>query len=896
MARTARRSGLGLALLVVGALLFAVACVSFISAKHAGDVLTKACLAAKISLTEGDAQAAVVALDDAGITDETAWRLTTTCAETRTSAADAAKSPSAAEAARTGEVVLACSLASAELERGDPARALAILDGAKLSEDERAFACGATAKTAANLTASGLSAASLPGIIAVPSASSATAAQPGDEAGTPLETPPARVGTWWDEFTKSYISPVATVLTWSLASALALFVLARLLVPLPGWRNLRSSRRDRFVFGWLGWILLLFVPVFLTAVGVMVAAGVLSGASVALLLGSLGGLGLLASISVAAWLATLLRIFISVTAPQDSTLDRAQVMERVRILAGRRGGTIELPASADVTALGNSLTAISENPLLAGVQKVLLLLVGVVPWNAAIEVRGNRRASVIIARNGHTLSARQVIAEGAGLRALDDLPKPLTDADVLATFVAAEILMSVRPWYALDFEKGLYGATVAVSVALQHIAVAWYMRQPHSPEADDLLTTANGVDPFNRLAQASLMNARYRQSSDISTLVRYRKWVDTELSLSRSSKREGQPADELERGLLVTRAAIARNLAALLLARSPADTPEPEPSIAAPLKIEEATGWPPGRRGAWTFARTAADMARADHLRAQEAAESAEYADIHQIDARTRDARAAADRTHMHAERARLAAEQAYSRWAPRAAWQLARDAGASRRDAMHGAGDATAAKDAVLKAKAAAKLAADRRIHCNDALLGLKSLLAQLRIEEESLSAENVRATGKGDARVKDRAAQVRLVIQQKALVEMLLNLRPPVTEMGSLLKRQKELQSELSDDLDTGEDATAVRRAPALAYGFACYLTRWKGEKFDNDLVLELLETSIAIDTFAEFAKDDPELSTTGDPAGFDRFVARAATVLQDRKAKATDAPAAVATTKLV
>ncbi|MCY7413200.1 MAG: hypothetical protein LH471_09250 [Salinibacterium sp.] len=895
MAHTAKRSGLWLALVLVWALLVTVAGVSFVYAKNAGDALTKACEEAKTSLAEGDAKAAVAALEDTGITDKTAWQLPTTCAETLTEAASTAENPSTAEAERTAELALACSLATAELERGDPARALAILDGAKLSRVERAKACGATAATAANLTAAGLSAASLPSVVTVPSISSTRGTQADDEADTPPKTPPARVGTWWDEFTKAHTTPLATALNWALGAALALFVLARLLVELPGLRNLRSSRSDRGVFGVLGLALLLAVPLLLTAAGVLVAAGVISGGSVTWFFGALAGLGLVASVSLAAWLATRLRISISVTAPDDSKLDRAQVMERVRLLAGRRGGTIELPASTDVTALGNSLTAISANPWLAAVQKVLLFLIGVVPWDAAVEVKGDRRASVVVARNGRTLSARLVTTEGAGLRALDDLPKPLTDADVLATFVAAEILMSVRPVYARDFEKGLYGATEAVSVALQHIAVTWYMHKPYSLEADELLTTATGRDPFNRLAQASLMNARHRQSADIATLLMYRTWVDTELGLTQSSKRKGQPPDELKRGLLVTRAAIARNLAAPLLAEPQADASDPKSSIAAPLAVVEATGWPPGTRDAWKFARTAAATARAEHLRAQEAAESAEAADLPQMDEKMRDARGAADRTYTHAERARLAAEQAYSRLVPRTAWRLARRTDAARKEATQGADDATAAKNSVLKMATAAKLTAARKEMSGDAvLLSVDALLDRLRVEEESLGTRNARAARKGDGRVKDRTARIRLVIQQKALVAMLLNLRPPAAHTDQLLKRQAELQITLPDNLKTGEDAAAVRRAPTLAYGFACYLTRWMGEKFDNELVAELLETAIAVDAFAAFAKDDPELSTASDAAGFDKLVAKAATALHDRTAEAAEAAAATPATK--
>jgi hypothetical protein len=774
--RTSRRSGrwLAIVLVVVTASIVLFAWGSFMPARSEGDKLTAACAKAKTSLDEGEAKAALDTFEEAKITDETAWRLPSACAKTRSDAEDAADDPSADTAARSAEVALVCSLATADLERGDPARALATLNGANFKEGELAKGCGATATIAEELAAAGLGAASLPSVVVPPSTPPASGEQADDDADTPSKTPPARIGTWWDEFAHGYTSPMATVLTWLLGSALALFVLARLLVELPGLRSLRTARSDRCVFGWLGWVLLLVAPLLLTATGIMVAGGVVSGDTLAGLFGALAGLCLLASVALAAWLATLLRISISVVAPDGSELDKAQVMERVRMLAGDRGGSIEIPGSTDVAELGTSLSAMSEKEWVAAVQKVLLYLVGVVPWNAAVDVKGDRRASVIIARNRRTLSARRVITEGAGMRALEDLPKPLTDVDVLATFVAAEILMSIRPWYALDFAKGIYGATDADSVALQHIAVTWFMRKPHSPHAEELLATATRRDPFNSLAQASLMNARHRQSSDVATLVRYRGWVDTELGLGHSSERKRQPADKLERGLLVTRAAITRNLAALGLVEEPTGTAVSESPPPASMEVVEAVGWPP------------------------------------------------------------------------------------------------------VLK--------------------GGKTLLDRLGNEEELLGARIARNTAKGDEQVREQIARIRLVIQQKALVAMLLK-QPELADgvRNGLLKRRTQLQSTLADDLTKGNDAAVVRRVPALAYGFACYLTRWVGTEFDDELVAGLLDTAITVDTYAVFAKDDPELSTAIDAAGFGKLVVKAATALEARAPHAVDTPPIVPAAKL-
>jgi hypothetical protein len=893
---------------VVTASIVVFALWSFIHAKVAGDALTAACATAKASLDEGEAKDALDTFEEATITEETAWRLPTACARTRSDAEDAADDPSADTAARNAEVALVCSLATADLERGDPARALATLNSANLKEGELAKGCGATATIAEELTAAGLDAASLPSVVVPLSTPPASGEQANDDSDTPSKAPPARVGTWWDEFTKGYTSPIATVLTWLLGGALALFVLARLLVELPGLRSLRTARSDRRVFGWLGWVLLLVAPLLLTATGIMVAAGVVSGDTLAGLFVATAGLGLVASVALAAWLASLLRISISVVTPDGLKLDRAQVMERVRILTGDRGGSIEIPGSADVTDLGTSLSAMSDKEWVAAVQRVLLFLVGVVPWNAAVDVKGDRRASVVVARNRRTLSARRVITEGAGMRALEDLPKPLTEVDVLATFVAAEILMSIRPWYALDFAKGIYGATDADSVALQHIAVTWFMRKPHSPQAEELLATATRRDPFNRLAQASLMNARHRQSSDVATLMGYRGWVDAELGLGHSSEHKSQPADKLERGLLVTRAAITRNLAALLLAKKPAVATASESPTAAPMEVVEAVGWPPGRRGAWTFARTAAASAREEHLQAQQAAKIAEAAKAAEtketaaaarqqnIDEAARKARTAAGRARSHAETARLAAERAYSRSDPHTAWLFARAADAAHKDTTKNADDAAAAKDDVLKLVAGARLDADRTTHRATVLIGVRTLLARLANEEELLDAQIARNTAKGDEQVSDQIARIRLVIQQKALVAMLLNeagLPDPIRR--GLLNRQATMQSTLADDLTQGNDSAVVRRVPALAYGFACYLTRWVGKEFDDELVAGLLDTAIALDAYAAFAKHDPELSTAGDAAGFGRLVIKAATALEARAPRAAATQAIVPAAKL-
>lgn len=83
----------------------------------------------------------------------------------------------------------------------------------------------------------------------------------------------------------------------------------------------------------------------------------------------------------------------------------------------------------------------------------------------------------------------------------------------------------MEPAYPDDFRAGLNGATKAKAVALQHIVQKWYLQEPASGQAVDLLRLAVGIDPRDRLSAATLQSALYRKSTDPEELLLYATWL-----------------------------------------------------------------------------------------------------------------------------------------------------------------------------------------------------------------------------------------------------------------------------------------------------------------------------------------------------------------------------------
>lgn len=338
--------------------------------------------------------------------------------------------------------------------------------------------------------------------------------------------PPKQWGDQWDKFITNYAGSFQSVAAFALAGWLGLFVLARLLVEAPWLRHRASSRGERRTAGWVGWLLLILTPVVLAVAGVATGGELLAWPPILGMFIAVGFLGLLGSVGVAAWLACLLKL--TVTAAEDKS-KQIQIVARLRELATNSSKNIEFQGSQTIGDVNQTLTDISQASWVATLQKVLMFLVGISPWVAIAQFSGSKQASVSLARNGRVILARSVRTDGPGLEMLG-APPPPADADaILAVFVAAEILLGMRPAYAKDFAPGLNGATEAQSVALQHVAARWYMSQATSAEAVALLRRAVAIDPSNELAIITLENACWRQSTSLDELVKYGHRLDARI-------------------------------------------------------------------------------------------------------------------------------------------------------------------------------------------------------------------------------------------------------------------------------------------------------------------------------------------------------------------------------
>lgn len=372
-----------------------------------------------------------------------------------------------------------------------------------------------------------------PGTAPAPSSTPSAPPSPTPTTNGPTPTPtdstaPERWSEQWDGFVTHNATPLAMLGSFLLGGWLALFVLARLLVETPMRRHLVSSRRFRRRIGVLGWTLLMLTPCFIAGAGMAVGAGWLVGPAVVVLFIALAALGLIASLSVAAWLATLLKL--TITVDEKSKLNQTQIVERLRGLASGGSGSIKIQSASTIENVSATLTDLSKADWISAVQKVVLFLVGISPWQVTVDA-GDREAFVGLARNGRTVHAATVQTAGSGLEPLRNPPAPIGDDEILAVFVAAEILLAMRPWYSEDFDAGLNGATRAQSVALQHIAARWYMWTHDTTDAMTLLKTAVANDPSNQLAVVTLENARWRASNDPEELRDYGNWLDRQLGV-----------------------------------------------------------------------------------------------------------------------------------------------------------------------------------------------------------------------------------------------------------------------------------------------------------------------------------------------------------------------------
>ncbi|MCW5954069.1 MAG: hypothetical protein KIT69_17600, partial [Propionibacteriaceae bacterium] len=352
------------------------------------------------------------------------------------------------------------------------------------------------------------------------------------------------------------------------------------------------------------------------------------------------------------------------------------------------------------------------------------------------------------------------------------------------------------------------------------------------------------------------------------------------------------------RGLILTQAAIARNLAA---AAEEASTSPAPPATGAPSPPTTIPGDVPalnrssGRlEDAWAAAQTTASAAREALAEARAAAEaaakSAEQVEAQaqealaesqsasttaQPEARSRETSAleaqtlavavrnhanlaaeAASSARRHAEAARARAERSMDSRRAAAAWRNARSADRQRTPAVsHSKEAAKQQEEAATSARKARRLADRAKYGALPSWITEEAQLFRLLKEQErQLGKTLAKPPDDIGAGIDDRVRYVRTVIELKAL-DVVRSLRA---------------EESLDEKLDKHE--VILQSVPSLAYSYACYLVRWKNIPFDDQRVTKLFDTALTLDVLAEFVADDPELWTAGDEAGFKKLLARA------------------------
>ncbi|GAA1469866.1 hypothetical protein GCM10017607_11530 [Microbacterium thalassium] len=382
---------------------------------------------------------------------------------------------------------------------------------------------------------------------------------------TPTPTPPtAAFGEAWDEYWKSQLEPLAGSVGFIAGAALAMFVLARLLMELPPIRMRQSSRVDRRIVGTTGISLLVSVPLVISAVGAATQQNTLAP-DVALLL-ALGAEAIIGAIALACWLASRMRLDLTVTseakdADATTNLTRDDVLRRLHSIAGP-SRAVEVPTGAELETLSTSLTALSSQGWIEGVKGIVLFVLGIVPWKITVTQHGVNEASVSISRHDRLRKSARVrlasapygqlavVAEAiapppdkpkkrpvlrlAGLYAAQATPiadaatgspgaapTPPNSRDLLATVIAAHVLVELAATEDHDFAPALMGATSPTSIALVSIAIGWLLRGKDPTDAVATLEAATLADPYNRLAQWMLDYARNRAEVDPDRILAY---------------------------------------------------------------------------------------------------------------------------------------------------------------------------------------------------------------------------------------------------------------------------------------------------------------------------------------------------------------------------------------
>lgn len=353
---------------------------------------------------------------------------------------------------------------------------------------------------------------------------SALRAQAVMEAGSgPAQT----VGQNWDTLIRDWVAPSQGAGLLTLALILAWLILARLFSFLPrmpismlGWRKRSSYLREvTFVTG----SALILLSSGLTA-QLLVETPFDIQRLPAIWLAALVGIG--GSFLLALFIASRLRMMISVTAPEGepSEWGTSRIVSSLRELGAEPPRGIEVPRGLDVTGLDDAAISIPlTNSVLNALQGVLKAIAGATPWHVTVDKKSDDILVFSISRNGWNVYAGTVSRDQLGLEKITG-----TDhAPDLYKMVSAAIVATVAPHY--EGFEGLCGATDWRSIGLHCIATTEDYSGSKS-QASELLGRANNFDGNNITAEIALQYILHREATKRNELERYCDWLLTKIS------------------------------------------------------------------------------------------------------------------------------------------------------------------------------------------------------------------------------------------------------------------------------------------------------------------------------------------------------------------------------
>jgi hypothetical protein len=356
------------------------------------------------------------------------------------------------------------------------------------------------------------------------------------------------VGANWDRFAAEWIDPLVKAGPALLGLVAAFLVLGRLLVFLPKISGARKSPAGRAALALAALVFILMGSCLIILSPAWDENGFVGSAAGQMVMGGLLAVG--GSLVLAAYLSSRLRVSLDVrnTKGETSKVDVSRIGALLHELGGDAPRGLEIPEGADVTALGTDTMPLTfTNKVLAAVQKVLVSIFGVMPWRVVVSSADDGSLTVAMARNGASVGATTIdrkelhLAGGKSAGASQDAESATaarTDGAPeleLHKMAAAYILVVLaRKHYGFD---GLCGTTDWRSLGLHYIATTDY---PMADErAKGLLGAAMDYDAGNMLAEVTLQNHMYRDSTHPPTITTYAEWLSGRATAIRGDIQRG---------------------------------------------------------------------------------------------------------------------------------------------------------------------------------------------------------------------------------------------------------------------------------------------------------------------------------------------------------------------